>query len=606
MKPATLPTHSPPTRGMHRRLCGAICLFAFVVGVIAFGLNGTASPPTGPSGKEPLVGSLPLFDSWPGKGSQNPEAAIILTGQTFGLLQPCGCSRPQKGGLERRMQFIDMLKAKKWPVAGIDLGDIYPDKASFLGQGLLRYKTTMQALNKMGYIAVGVGKTEFNAEIIRVLGQYAVDEKPPYLLAGNLLGFADGKSIPREKHFKPDGLTRSMIGLAEVAQVGSVNVGVAGIIGRSLAEEVETKKLDTSVTFEKDKQGKVNNAGVLQDAVGALQKKNTQLNILIYQGTTAEAEMLAAARPEFHVILCQANDSEPPQHPKAVVGPKGQKTLIIEVGHKGRYVGVLGVFKQNGGLELHYQIVPLEEFYLTPGPEAAAQKTNPILPLLENYSKIVRDEKFLNEVPRNPHPVQIAEPKLNLTYVGSDACKACHAAEHKLWDNSKHGHALDTLEKVAKRPSLRNYDPECVRCHTVGFDYKTGYEDEKKTPNLKHVGCENCHGPGSGHVADPKSADLLALMSPWKAGESGAKLPLDLIKKQAEMKGEDRGKIAVPPAQQRMINIAANTCGKCHDQDNDPNFDFQTYWLKVNHSGLAPPGGWPAVAPKKNAPPPKK
>ena len=40
------------------------------------------------------------------RGQQKPDAAIILTGQTFGLLQPCGCSRPQKGGLERRMQFI--------------------------------------------------------------------------------------------------------------------------------------------------------------------------------------------------------------------------------------------------------------------------------------------------------------------------------------------------------------------------------------------------------------------------------------------------------------------------------------------------------------------
>src|ERR1700741_4805425 len=104
------PPHAPPTRGEQLRVCAAIALAALVLGVAAVGTTGwslgIAAPPTGPSDKEPTVGDRPLFDSWPGKGAQKPDAAIILTGQTVGLLQPCGCSRPQKGGLERRMQFI--------------------------------------------------------------------------------------------------------------------------------------------------------------------------------------------------------------------------------------------------------------------------------------------------------------------------------------------------------------------------------------------------------------------------------------------------------------------------------------------------------------------
>src|SRR5205823_13844726 len=136
--------------------------------------------------------------------------------------------------------------------------------------------------------------------------------------------------------------------------VGTVSVGVAGIVGKSLAEEVEKDKLDTSITFEKvnGKNGKqvVDNTGVLKQAVDALQKK-TQLNILVYQGTSAEAQALAAAWPQFHVILCQADDPEPPQSPI-----KAGRTLIVQVGHKGRFVGLLGVFKNaSGGLDLHYQ-----------------------------------------------------------------------------------------------------------------------------------------------------------------------------------------------------------------------------------------------------------
>ena len=586
-------------------LCGAVALVVFASVLSINSTNGTASPPIGPSDKEPTVDGQPLFASWPQKGAQKPDAAIILTGQTFGLLQPCGCSRPQRGGLERRMQFIQSLKSKGWPVAGVDLGDIYPEKTSMKDQGLLRYRTMMNGLREMSYIAVGVGKTDFMPQIDSLLGEYALQKaQPPYILGGNLLGLSNGKEISLKERFQPPGLNRPLIDIAEVASVGQVSVGVAGILGKSLAEEVKTANLDPSVTFinikVKDKNGKsteiIDNATALKNAVAVLNAKKSQLNILLYQGTAEEAGTLAKAWPQFQIILCRADDPEPPATP---IKANGGSTLIVQVGEKGRYLGVVGAYRKNGGFELHYQIVPMDEYYITPGPEAAAQKANPILPLLESYATEVKNSGFLAQTPRRPHAAQIKAPQLNLAYVGSATCGECHVAEYKLWEKqTRHGHALDTLEKVAKRPSLRNYDPECVVCHTVGFEYQTGYVDEKKTPDLKHVGCENCHGPGSGHAANPKAANLLPLLSPWKQ-KPGDMLPAALIKKMAETPAVERGKIPVQPAEQLMINLAAANCGKCHDPDNDPHFDFYTYWPKINHTGLAPPGGWPVEPPKK-------
>jgi len=44
------------------------------------------------------------------------------------------------------------------------------------------------------------------------------------------------------------------------------------------------------------------------------------------------------------------------------------------------------------------------------------------------------------------------------------------------------------------------YDPECIRCHVVGLEYETGFVSEKGHKDLRNVGCEVCHGPGSKHM----------------------------------------------------------------------------------------------------------
>jgi hypothetical protein len=163
----------------------------------------------------------------------------------------------------------------------------------------------------------------------------------------------------------------------------------------------------------------------------------------------------------------------------------------------------------------------------------------------------------------------------------------CHAGEHAKWNASAHSHAFDALEKKATRPGLRYLDAECVVCHTVGFGYRTGYESEQKTLALKHVGCESCHGPGSGHMSAPRNRDLLALMSPWKQ-EASDKLPdVATMKKLADLNPAERGQVQLPIAQQRTINAVSKTCMGCHDSENDPHFDLFKYWPKVDHSNLA-------------------
>ncbi|MGL6075862.1 MAG: hypothetical protein ACRC8S_17030, partial [Fimbriiglobus sp.] len=98
----------------------------------------TADPPA----VDPAEAIKP-FGTWP--RDVKPDLTFVLTGQTYGYLSPCGCSRPQRGGLERRANLITSLKAKGWPVVGLDLGDIAPPKG-LPKQNLLKYKASMESL----------------------------------------------------------------------------------------------------------------------------------------------------------------------------------------------------------------------------------------------------------------------------------------------------------------------------------------------------------------------------------------------------------------------------------------------------------------------------
>src|SRR5437870_377045 len=64
----------------------------------------------------------PTTSDW--KKWDKPLFAIIVSGQMHGYYDPCGCSDPQYGGLVRRYNFVESLKAKGWDVVGVDLGEL--------------------------------------------------------------------------------------------------------------------------------------------------------------------------------------------------------------------------------------------------------------------------------------------------------------------------------------------------------------------------------------------------------------------------------------------------------------------------------------------------
>ncbi|MEZ6074254.1 MAG: cytochrome c family protein [Pirellulaceae bacterium] len=151
------------------------------------------------------------------------------------------------------------------------------------------------------------------------------------------------------------------------------------------------------------------------------------------------------------------------------------------------------------------------------------------------------------------------------TFVGSEACGDCHSTAFEIWQETPHFHATTSIvEPDNDRGGIpRHHDPECISCHATGWNpqkyypYETGFISPEETPLMNGSGCENCHGPGSEHVA-------------------------------AELGEIDVTSDRLKELQQQMIlplDKARDKCLECHDLDNSPDFHFDEYWEQVKHYG---------------------
>ena len=129
----------------------------------------------------------------------------------------------------------------------------------------------------------------------------------------------------------------------------------------------------------------------------------------------------------------------------------------------------------------------------------------------------------------------------NARYVGSNTCRSCHEIEFKTWASGPHRHAVDTLTVKGKAD-----DKDCLQCHTTAMGRPGGFPADgngKSSPatELGSVGCESCHGPGGDHIA------------------------------------EDAKKIGtiVSLGDKCDSCVILQICGSCHDDANDPGFEFE-------------------------------
>ncbi len=150
-------------------------------------------------------------------------------------------------------------------------------------------------------------------------------------------------------------------------------------------------------------------------------------------------------------------------------------------------------------------------------------------------------------------------------YIGTKACGMCHnkekdGAQLKIWENSRHAKAYETLNsQEANKISNELYGKkaieadECLICHASGFDVDAALIG-KKFKLEDGVQCESCHGPGSEY----KSLKIM------KDREQSVANGLKIYSSEAEVE---------------------KFCITCHNEESPTYvaFNFKEMWQQISH-----------------------
>lgn len=462
---------------------------------------------------DPIKDNGEYFVGW-----EKPRVAIVFTGLTNGYIEPCGCAGMDrmKGGLSRRRDFLRGLREERgWDVVAIDAGQT---TVGFGVQEELKFDMAMNAFRLMEYDAIGIGKGElrFPAYFLLTFTAPTSADSPSLFTSANVgvYGYHDAYALP-----------------LKVVERGGLKVGVVSVVCPS--EDLEHR--DENLLIESPEKK-------LKELESRMKKAGCDKWTLIVHGTEAETATLAKKFPIFDFIVTADTPSAPPAEAKKI---NGSQTLI-EVGEKGKYAVVLGLYDSG---EIRCQRVALDSRF---------KSSEDVALLMKDYQSILKTLVSLKGYREGLglNPARSPRAEILGKYVGAQKCQSCHEEEHRIWLRTGHASAWKSLTDVANPP--RDFDPECVGCHVVGWDglqrfpYVDGFVTAESTPHLQNVGCESCHGPGEKHVA-------------------------------AEL-GDDEAAMERIRAEMRLGKSTKTTCYTCHDADNSPEFDFDVYYPLIDHS----------------------
>ena len=436
-----------------------LALFLLLPGSKIDGASSQKASEDKSAGQEPVEkATVPDFPS--------PKGFVLLfSGNWGGHLEPCGCAEKQLGGIDRRTEVIRKIAPDRKSRLLLDAGPLV-DKQN--RQEQLKLVTFLRSLYKLQYDAIGLSGPEM------LILREKLDMDPnvfPTLICSNMpqkqgKEFGVVELVNKTLEFKGQKLEALILAVADQAALTD-NVLSKKLALRGPAESV--KKILSSRGIQPDKPSKGKLVVVMMQTInGPLAEHLQQLpaiDILVIRGVLDEPE------------LCQVHSTKAPP-------------LVVTTGMLGKYITRFNIPPDKIDKHEQYKFSTVEI-------DSQYPRDPTIVSIIDEYQEMLEME--------NPIADEFGIERLPLEdnnhFSGNQSCgngAVCHQEIFQTWQQFSHARAFETLKNVK-----RQYDPECVVCHTVGMEYETGYRSMETTPDLIGVGCEMCHGPGKNHIDNP-------------------------------------------------------------------------------------------------------
>src|SRR4051794_3374734 len=145
------------------------------------------------------------------------------------------------------------------------------------------------------------------------------------------------------------------------------------------------------------------------------------------QGSPEEAKRLALAYPGFDIVVATTPSADPLENEQRL---NDGKTLMVQVGRRGKYVGAIG-FYPDESQTMRFYLVTLGSRY--DGPGTAVKKV-----IEDEYRNMLKGAGVGGVSPRH----DFVNATAGSTYVGAETCKNCHPNTYLKWSTTKHAQAF--------------------------------------------------------------------------------------------------------------------------------------------------------------------
>jgi 2',3'-cyclic-nucleotide 2'-phosphodiesterase (5'-nucleotidase family) len=334
----------------------------------------------------------------------------------------------------------------------VDSGDLLNEDEeipeSVMESAKLKAEVIVRIYNHIGIDAVNVGELDL------------------------VLGVAFLKGLEKKHHFPfisanlTDDTNTPIFKRYVIRQVNGKKVGIFGLIGDTSEMVSKVKKLTDGTVRVQD---------TLKAAELVVQELTGKVDYMVavtYQKTNRD--WVIARRVDGIDLVVGGHDRLKTREPS-----QADETLIVRAGEKNQYQGMLEI-TLDGTKTAKNSVVPLGGKIADDAEVKAMlhEYNNKVVELYRSASKEGNDA-------------------LGTTVSRSAVCAPCHSEQVEQWQTTDHAKAYETLVKNSKQ-----YDPNCLRCHTTRFEQPKGFSMEQQQPSLVNVGCENCHGFAEDHLSE--------------------------------------------------------------------------------------------------------